>query len=240
MPEQNTTTMDAWDFYNQRIIQEATGGQFVSAESTLIASGPPAQSDISGGGNSAGSVYPIGLLESFGVSQNKQLQRLFEIGSSRSYFVPGRAFGSINMGRTMYHGPNILKALYAYYRTAGGADAVDIGTLPVGTFQNANDFYKLLDPQAALLDTYETSKLPKIRRSPGEGHIFLDLASDLFSMPTGIAMFLKDQNGRALSGLYFEECYVQSHQFNVSSSSSLIMEGTSVQYDRITPIKVLS
>jgi hypothetical protein len=54
------------------------------------------------------------VLENVGLSQSKQLQRLFEIGSSRSYFIPGRVIGSITLGRVLYHGPSLLKVLYAH------------------------------------------------------------------------------------------------------------------------------
>lgn len=234
---QGKTTIDGWDFYNQRIVQEATGGQFVSAESTLIASGTPEQSQLSS--SEAGSVYPIGLLESFSVQQNKQLQRIFEIGSSRSYFIPGRTIGALNIGRTFYNGPNLLKALYAYYRSTGGTGG-EIHSEALSEGLRDGIYFKTVNPEAALLTHFEPSQLTTINRSPGEGHFFLDLASDLFSQPTGIAMFIKDQQNKPISGLYFEHAYVQGHQMSVSSGSVLIMEGASLQYDRITPIKVLA
>ena len=36
-----TTSFSNWDFYNFHVQQELVGGQFVSAESTLVAAGPP-------------------------------------------------------------------------------------------------------------------------------------------------------------------------------------------------------
>ena len=57
----STTNFSNWDFHKYRVQQELTGGQFVNAESTLIAAGPPSLSDVS---NVQGdSVYPIALLE---------------------------------------------------------------------------------------------------------------------------------------------------------------------------------
>ena len=58
-----TTSFSNWDFYNYHVQQDLQGGQFVSAESTLVASGPPQITQTSGGGTTGG-IYPIGLLES--------------------------------------------------------------------------------------------------------------------------------------------------------------------------------
>lgn len=238
MPTQNTTDFTTWEFYNNRVQQELTGGQFVSAESTLVASGPPELADLGeGGADSSGAVYPIGLLETAGIQQSKQLQRIFEIGSSRSYFIPGRVIGSINIGRTFYFGPSLLRVLYAYYRSGGD---VPVGSNDANQTVSLNDDNVTApDPQNALLKTFQTGTLHQLRRSPGPDYFFIDLASDLFSQPTGMAIFFKDQNDNSLGGLYLEQAYVQGHQMNISSGSVLIMEGASLQYDRIEGIQLL-
>ena len=235
---QTTTDFTSWEFYNKRVQQELTGSQFVSAESTLVAAGPPEMSDLSGGADSGGQVYPIGLLESAGIQQSKQLQRIFEIGSSRSYFIPGRVIGSINIGRTFYFGPSLLRVLYAYYRSAS---PVAIGTGSKGEQVTTNNGRVTApNPDAALLDVVsDTGTLHQIQRSPGPDYFFIDLASDLFSQPTGLAIFFKDQSNNSLGGIYLEEAYVQGHQMNISSGSVLIMEGVSMQYDRIQGIQLM-
>ena len=238
MPAQTTTDFTTWDFYNKRVQQELTGGQFVSAESTLVAAGPPELQDANAGDPAAGgAVYPIGLLETAGIQQSKQLQRIFEIGSSRSYFIPGRVIGSINLGRTFYFGPSLLRVLYAYYRSEGDNP---VGTNQTDqTIQLNDDNVTAADPLNALLKTFGTDVLHQLRRSPGPDYFFIDLASDLFSQPTGLAVFFKDQNDNSLGGLYLEQAYVQGHQMNISSGSVLIMEGASLQYDRIEGISLL-
>jgi hypothetical protein len=236
----STTSFSGWDFHNYHVQQELTGGQFVSAESTLIAAGKPElETSPSGAGASPPSdsdVYPIGLLESFGLQQNKQLQRIFEIGSSRSYFVPGRTIGSFSLGRTFYFGPSLLRVLYAYYNQSTAAANSDFTT---GANQAISAAGKALalDPYAALLN--EDNSSHQVIRSPGEGYFWIDLASDLFAQPTGMAVYFKDTNDDTLGAFYLEDSYVQSHQLNVSSGSVLVMEGASLQYDQIKPIKIL-
>jgi hypothetical protein len=236
-----TTSYSSWDFYNFHVQQDLVGGQFVSAESTLVAAGPPqitsnaAQAGAAGVSQGAvGEVYPIGLLETVGVQQSKQLQRIFEIGSSRSYFVPGRVIGSISVGRTFYFGPSLLRVLYAYYKNT--TNSINIGTAAIGT-QMTTQGLTVPDPQAQLLAG--PTSLHELRRTPGEGYFFIDLASDLFSQPTGMAIYFKDANFISIGAIYLENCYVQGHQLNISSGSVLVMEGVSLQYDRIVPIKVL-
>lgn len=233
-----TTDFSNWDFYNLRVQQELEGGQFVSAESTLIASGPPRIS-ATGGGGQTGGVYPIGLLESVGLQQSKQLQRIFEIGSSRSYFIPGRVIGSITVGRTFYFGPSLMRVLYAYYNQPNNPNNIQIGTEAPGTTITV-DGKEVPSPDAQLLDVVDPASLHTLRRSPGEDYFFIDLASDLFNQPTGLAIYFKDANATSVGAMYLEEAYVQGHNMSISSGSVLVMEGVSMQYERIVPIKILT
>lgn len=237
----STTDFSNWDFSNYHVQQELKGGQFVSAETSLIASGPP---ELGGTGpyssvpvGNVGSVYPIGLIENAGISQSKQLQKIFEIGSSRSYFIPGRVVGSVSIGRMFYYGPSLLKVLYAYYYN--DANNIEIGTQPPGTMMALPDGSEALDPAARLLDTGSTT-YHQLRQSPGEDHFYINLASDMFNQGFGLAFYFKDANFNSVGAFYLENTYVQGHQFSVSSGSVLVMEGASAQYDRIVPIKLLS
>lgn len=232
-----TTSYSNWDFYNYRVQQELVGGQFVSAESTLIAAGPPQLQQLGGEAGAAELAYPIGLLETFGIQQSRQLQRIFEIGSTRSYFIPGRTIGSISVGRTFYFGPSLLRVLYAYYRSNPGS--FDVGTADVGaTVTSPEGRAEVPNPNAALLDTFAVGDLHELKRNPGYGYLIIDLASDLFAQPTGMAIYFKDSNTDTVGGFYVEDAYVQGHQMTVSSGSVLVMEGVSIQYDRLVPLNV--
>lgn len=210
-----TTSFSNWDFANQRVQSELTGGQFINAESTLIAAGPPSLAGDPGTMAVEGEVYPVGLLETFGLQQSRQLQRIFEIGSSRSYFIPGRTIGSITLGRTFYHGPSLLRVLYASYSMGG-----------VGAFNSVSTI------------NIEETVNSITRRKPGYGEFLIDLASPLFNNPTGMAVYFKDCNMNTYGAFYLENCYTQGHQLTVSSGSVLIMEGASLQYDLLVPIDV--
>ena len=234
-----TTSYKDWNFTNYHVQQEMKGGQFVSAETTLIAAGGPVLPVEATGDD----VYPIGVMETFGIQQSKQLQRIFEIGSSRSYFIPGRVIGSFNLGRTFYFGPSLLRVLYAYYynnAAAQGGDGVDIGIVPKGTgaIPTSAENYNLQNPQEALLETYFGSNIHNVLRSPGEDYFWIDLASDIFSQPFGLAVYFKDANHNTLGSFYMENAYLQGHQMSVSSGSVLVMEAGSAQFERVIPVKI--
>ena len=198
----------SWAFYDQRVDQDVKQGSHVNAASTLVASGIP---DL--GTEGAVDVYPIGVLESAAVQQSVQLQRLFEIGSTRSYFIPGRVIGSLNLGRTFFSGANLIRSLYAAFKTAdinalNGADS---------TFGLPNDV--------------------ALKRLPGDKNFWIDLASDVFQQGFGLAFYFKDAAARSVGAFYLENCYIQGHSLNISSGSILIMEGCSAQYDRLRPLQ---
>lgn len=246
---QATTSFNNWDFHNHHVQEELLGGEFISAETTLVAAGPPRLTDITvtvGGADDdtidtpdeGDIVFPIGVLENVGLSQSKQLQRIFEIGSGRSYFVPGRTVGSLTLGRVMYHGPSLLKVLYAHYKQSTGAVSqrfmhqaktlnMDIAGVTVP------------HPDRSLLNLPELqAALHAVRQLPGYDDLWLNLASDIFNQPTGMCIYFRNQQDQTVGAIYLEECYVQGHQLSVSSGSVLVMEGASVQFDQVRPIRM--
>lgn len=227
----------SWRFNTDHVQSDFVNGQFASAETTLVAAGPPRLQQASAGGGTTGTVYPIGLLENIGISQSKQIQRIFEIGSSRSYFIPGRVIGSVSLGRVFYYGPSLLRVIYAYYKNEDNGILIgnaDRGVIDAGTEderQNPNQ-------ELISLEAISTSSLHKVQMSPGDDYFFINLASDMFNQPTGLAVYFKDSNNNLIGAMYLEDCMVQGHQMSVSSGSVLIMEGATLQFDRVVPIRV--
>lgn len=235
------TDFSNWDFSNLHVQQELTHGQFVSAETSLVASGLPQLGGIGAYTNapvsSVGTVYPIGLIENAGISQSKQIQKIFEIGSSRSYFIPGRVIGSVSLGRIFYYGPSLLRVLYAYYYN--NTNGINIGTADGNSTIPLEDGSQAVNPMARLLNA-GGNQFHQVREDPGEDYFFINLASDLFNQATGLAFYFKDANFNSVGAFYLEWVYMQGHQFSISSGSVLVMEGASAQYDRIVPIKLLN
>jgi len=229
--------MADWNFSTAHVQQDLKSGQFASAETTLVAAGPPRLSQAKNPLDTRGTVYPIGLLENIGLGQSKQIQRIFEIGSSRSYFVPGRVIGSVNLGRVFYYGPSLLRALYAYYKNDNDGIYIGMGD-PVMIGEGTPDVRRNPYESLITLEELQAISTHDVKMSPGEDYFFINLASDMFNQGTGIAVYFKDSNNNLIGAIYLEDCYVQGHNMGVSSGAVIIMEGVSMQFDRLVPIRV--
>jgi hypothetical protein len=224
------TTLNEWDFEQFHVQRELDTKDFVNAASTLIAAGPPTLAQgsnaISGGQvedpltfdelrpDSSDFAYPIGVLENAAINQNRVLQRIFEIGSKRSYFVVGRNMGSLTLARTLVHGASLLRVLYAYYPNILINETV--GRLLTGDFPDAE----------------------QVKNNPGFADFFINLDSDLFDRPLGLMLFFRDSRNQPYGAVYLEDCYINTHQINVASQSVLVLENTMIQFDRAVPINV--
>lgn len=234
------TSFTNWNFKADPVYKEGDVGQFVSAETTLIAAGPPRLSQITSS-QGVGDVYPLGLIENIAVQQSKQLQRVFEIGSARSYFIPGRVIGSFSIGRIFYHGPSLMRAMYAYYVSK-------TSTAPVGGEDTGSTVKEgkgaMLNPDATLVNvpSLQDSQygLYGLTVEPGADYFYCYLASDMFNQATGMALFFKDAGGDSVGAMYLEACFIQGHQMSISAGALMIMEGVSAQFDRVVPSKVLT
>jgi len=219
-------TLSAWSPYDDYVQSGMVDGRYMNAAYMVLAAGPPRLANLPGGaagvgtavGTSTGDqiVYPIGLIQNLNLSHNKALTRVFELGSERSYFIPGRTIGQLGLGRIMYHGPSLLRALYAYYQ-----DVVP-PTLVSPVFANLG---------AATVANPHDVKIP-----PGYENIFLNLASDLFKQPIGLMMMMKDSNEDTLGAMYFEDCYVPNHNMGTDAMGTIIQESVSIQFERAVPV----
>jgi hypothetical protein len=201
-------------------------GSFVSGAFLGLFAGPPRLSSIGGAvavgaaiakpAQAAQLVYPIGITQNFNLSQNMQLARIFELGTQRSYFIPGRTVGQIGLGRVLYHGPSLLRVLYAYYQ-----DLIPATIVPA-VFPNVG---------AASMPNPHDVVIP-----PGFENFFINLASDLFSQPTGLLCILKDSNLDTYGAFYAEDCHVPSHNFATDSQGVVVQEQVGIQYEQLIPI----
>jgi hypothetical protein len=238
------TTLGNWDWTNNHVQADLQGGQFVNAATTMIAAGPPrlGQTNYSRSLENAGKnvAFPIGIIENFGLNQNKMIQKMFEIGSKRAYHIPGRTVGAITLGRILYWGPSLMRVLYAYY--------------PVASMRGFG--HKVDEVEGS--DQQPGSATPTIKDPPGYGKafsgspgnnskgtenaqntdFFINLASDLFDHPLGLMIYMRDAQNDAYGAFYLEDTYLQAHSFNINASSILIAEGVSAQYDRLLPINI--
>ena len=222
-------SLSNWSPYGEYVQGGMTDGRFMNAAYTMLAAGPPRLAGMGGVAN-VGAIlasgvdnpatdnlaYPIGVVQNFSLSHNMSVSRFFELGSVRSYFIPGRVMGQLTMSRIMYHGPSLLRVLYAYYQDA----------LPPATVQT-------------LMGGFSSATMPNphnVKITPGYENIYLNLASDLFTQPIGLLLMLKDSNEDTMAATYLESCYIPSHTIATDSMGTIIQENVAVQFERAIPI----
>lgn len=217
-----------WSPYSRYVQGGMVDGQFLSAAFTLVAAGPPRLANIGGAAGAAATLsssgagknwaFPVGIVQNINLSHNRAFQRFWELGSERSYFVSGRTMGQLALSRIMYHGPSLLRALYAYYQ-----DLLPPTVVPF-VFKNAG---------ASTVANPHNVKIP-----PGYENVFLNLASDLFSQPVGLLLYFRDSNEDTVGAIYLEACYVPSHTIATDAGGTVIQENVSVQFERAVPVAV--
>jgi hypothetical protein len=218
-----------WSPYSNYVQAGLVDGAYANAGFTMLAAGPPRIANIggaaafaqaiSGTGQAANQiVLPIGIVQNFQLSHTRQFNRIFEIGSERSYFITGRTVGQLGLGRIYYHGASLLRLLYAYYQ-----DLLPPTVVPA-MFLNAG---------AASVSNPHNVVIP-----PGYENIYLNLASDLFTQPIGILMYIRDINQDALGAVYFEACYLPNHTWATDAQGVLIQESVAVQFERAVPVAI--
>lgn len=218
-----------WSPYTNFVQAGMVDGAYVNAGHTLLAAGPPRIANIggaaafaqavSGSGQAANQiVYPLGLVQNFNVSHNRQFSRIFEIGSERSYFISGRTVGQLGLARIYYQGASLLRILYAYYQ-----DLIPPTFVPA-MFPNAG---------AAAMSNPHDVIIP-----PGYENIYINLASDLFAQPIGLLFYIRDVNQDSLGAIYFESCYVPQHAMQTDSQGVLIQENVGLQFERGVPVAI--
>lgn len=165
-------------------------------------------------------VFPIGIVQNFNLSHNRQFSRIFEIGSERSFFISGRTIGQLGLSRVMYHGPSLLRVLYAYYQDLFPPTLIPsvVGANNLGaiTVANAHDV-----------------KIP-----PGYENLYLNLASDLFNQPMGLMAYFRDSNEDTVGSVYLESCYIPNHTIATDAQGTIIQENVGVQFERAVPVAV--
>ena len=218
-----------WNFFNQNVQSGLLEGRYMNAAFTMVAAGPPrlaATTAPNFDGNQAqiGDIaYPIGILQSINLGMNSQIMRLWEIGSERSYFIRGRTQGQVSLGRIMYHGPSLLKVLYAYLDTNTGTENDQLYVNSANALLNT----------AGVEGTKTNYALP-----PGYENIWIDLSSDVFSQPIGLLIYFRDSNEDTVGAFYLEYCMISNYGLSTDAGGTIMSEQCSIMYERIVPIDI--
>lgn len=207
------SSMEQWNFrsWHVGLDQGGKNTNAITPENFLIAAGPPRLSQV--GENFLTKVFPIGMLESVSVSQQKVLQQVREIGSRRSYIISSYSTGNLAISRIMYSQASLLRALYA-----------------------ANDDFEGIDnpPGSGDLTPYAGDAAT----TTAQNALYSNLQSELFDRPIGLLLYILDQRNVPYGAMYCEDAQVQSHNFALAAQGVSISEQCSLIFDRILPVQV--
>lgn len=215
---------------DKRVQDVDSGYDFVSSESTLLASGPPVWNNDA----PEESLIPVGLVQNANISQNKQIQQLNEVGSRQLFTIPGRVFVQVGIARVLFDGPSLLFALHSYYNGVDGKinipklsqeQVITPGDKPSYPYPDTErgEGYQLID------DTTSSTEL---------NAFWNNLASSIFNKPMGFGFIFMDTQSDFFGGLYLEECYVQSYNIGISAQQTVILENVQIRCRRPRPIQV--
>ena len=254
-----TTSISEWNRATKHVEAAIRSGRYINAETALVFAGPPRVSDIGGLNNLAtlspdsnnpltndatlgnDALYPIGLLEQIGVQQVQTVQKFFEIGARRSYQSAGRVQVVGNLGRVLFNGPSLMRVLYAYYPNVvamangqtvgpGAQDSVSRGIL------GASDAATATFPPIFFEAGSRAGVDPEAEDDKAHS-FYINLMSELFSHPFGLGILLRDNRNRNYGAMYMEDCFITTHSWQISSSSTLITEAANFQCDAVVPME---
>lgn len=206
------SSLENWNFRSWHMGADQGGANTnaITSENFMVAAGPARLEQV---GNDFTSVFPLGMLQSASVGQQKRVQQIREIGSRRSYIVSSYATGNLALSRVMYSQASLLRVL-----TLANGDFEDIDN-PAGASQfGAFSGNVVSDTTAAAF--------------------YINLNSELFDRPIGLLFYILDQRNQPYGAFYAEECQIQTHNFSLAAQGVAISEQSSLVFDRLVPVAV--
>lgn len=202
-----------WKFTEGHVQAVPESGDFLSSESVVICAGPSTMPDI------IDNIVPIGLVQNATVTQNKQIQQLYEIGSRQPIFIPGRTVVQAALSRILFDGPSLMRAVYKIIQPDASGPTVTSDV----------DVNSAEHPENAPGNPYPGT-------SGQSAKFFINLASEFFNKPLGLAFMLNDMEDENYGGFYLENCYIQSHQISVAGQQTILVENVGIRCSRVVPI----
>lgn len=99
----------SWQYHDTHVDSTITGSRFASGNRTVIYAGP--YSPSSSLATSIQGLSPIGAVQSLNHAEQRQMAKIFEIGSDLPYHVLGASSGNINLSRVMVNGKDLVSCL---------------------------------------------------------------------------------------------------------------------------------
>jgi len=216
------STLSTWDFKNSHTqINDDLYNGFVSGESVVLVSGPR---QVPSDGTAINNLYPIGVVESATIAQNKQIQQIFEIGSRKSFLIPGRTQVNVGLSRILFSGDSLMSALHEY---------------------NEEHYKDINSEKKTVEEAHKDSDSPGyVTQDTGNKgtdisqNYYLNLASTFFNHPMGLGFLFHDSDDDQLAFVYLQDCLIRSHQISIGANQTILMENVNIMADSVVPVKV--
>jgi len=203
-----TKGVTTWDSQRHNVERHMDNAAYTSAhpDDTLVLAGPPRFDDVQQEEVSGWtSLLAIGMLQTFQVTSQKPTQPMAAIGSGRSFFVSGKSQTTWRIGRLFTNGRNLLRVLY-HNAVAGDVPVQNFDDPPVPPTQGTN------------LTTF-----------------YINLDSELYYVPFGLAVMFKDKVHSVLGAFYAELSMINTYTLGFTAGQNMIMEDVGGMCDRLYP-----
>ncbi len=203
----------SWDYKASHVSKFTNGdgmerfSQYSATPDTTMLYAGPAR--FTGLGNNVANLTSIGLVDGITLSQTPNLQRLFEIGSNRSFFTRGKTISSVTMSKMLADQKNILMALTS--------NAYSLGS---NTNQNS--------PATA-------NTTPDISMNLDSEYFAVPFGMLMLFKTRGG----NSGDGKLLSAVYLEYCMFANYQVSVASSAPVLMDNVAIEFDRVVPVALV-
>jgi hypothetical protein len=80
------------------------------------------------------------------------------------------------------------------------------------------------------------SEVESYFRKPGYNDAFFNLQSELFNDPFGIFFMMYDKSMSLYAGIFFEVCFITSHNWTMGANSNIVAENAGIMYQETKQI----
>jgi len=240
--------MANWDFRNNHVQEGIDKVAFPTAETILLSAGKASFDENStaatvtagadGGINRTLSAdfQALGLIENFAINQNMGNSKIFEVGSSRSYVIPGKYTGAMNLSRVLGFEDSLLKLLWKKTSVAQ-ALASNVAALPSNSLPGAKD------------PSQGDNATEQLWMNIGS-HIFLEQIGILFWIVSTVSKRIEKGADETVSPItiadlsddygafYLEYGTLTGHQFGANAGAVVLMENVGLMFERMVPVSV--
>lgn len=209
-----TKGVEKWDFQSSHVERHMDNAAYEAAhpDDTLVLAGPPRKASLNGGTGITGNGEGIGSLLAIGMLQSVQFTQS----------KPTQPMMAIGSGRSFF--------------VSGKAQTQwNIARL----FVNGRNLLRVLYHNAVAAGV-DVSKMDDQAASKKQGQYFINLDSELYYVPFGLAAFFRNKAHDIVGAFYCELAMINSYAIGMTAGQNMILENVSGMADRLLPYELSS